>query len=85
LLPNNYNDAASTDFRSITGLENSSAFSLLTEFTTEKYHSRMGVGYFIFWTVGLMILPLIGFLAREWRTFALITALCAAPNLLLVW
>ena len=67
------------------GLENSSAFSLLTEFTTEKYHSRMGIGYFVFWTAGLMILPLIGFLAREWRTFALITALCAIPNVLLAW
>ncbi|XP_028401286.1 solute carrier family 22 member 15-like [Dendronephthya gigantea] len=67
------------------GFINSSAFSLLTEFTTDKYHSWLGIGYFTFYALGLMILPLIGFLAPAWRTFLLITALFAAPVLLLVW
>ncbi|CAB4011186.1 Hypothetical predicted protein [Paramuricea clavata] len=54
---------------------------MLTELTTDKYRSWMGIGSFVFWAVGISILPLIGYLIPAWRMFLLATAITAIPVL----
>jgi hypothetical protein len=58
---------------------------MLTEFTTGKYRSWMGIGSFIFWAVGISIVPLIGYLIPAWRMFLLVTAIAAIPVLFFWW
>ncbi|XP_028401283.1 organic cation transporter protein-like [Dendronephthya gigantea] len=67
------------------GFVNCTFFPLLVEFTTERYRSWMGAGSYVFWGVGISILPLIGFLVPEWRMFLLVTAIFAIPALFLSW
>jgi hypothetical protein len=45
----------------------------------------MGVGSFIFWAVGISIIPLIGYLVPAWRMFLLVTAVAAIPVLINWW
>ena len=58
---------------------------MLTEFTTERYRSWMGAGYFQFWAVATSLLPLIAYLIPAWRTFLLVTAIAAVPVLGIYW
>ncbi|XP_028391580.1 solute carrier family 22 member 16-like isoform X2 [Dendronephthya gigantea] len=67
------------------GFQNCSSYPLMMEYTTAKYRSWLSFVLFTFFTLGVATLPLIAFFAREWRTFALITAACAAPVLVIIW
>ncbi|XP_028401281.1 solute carrier family 22 member 16-like isoform X2 [Dendronephthya gigantea] len=67
------------------GFRNATHFTLLVEFTTERYRSWIGVGSFIFWAVGISVMPLIGFLIPAWRMFLLATAVIAIPVLFIYW
>ncbi|CAB3981466.1 organic cation transporter -like [Paramuricea clavata] len=67
------------------GFRNCTSFPMLTEFTAGKYRSWLGIGSFIFWAVGISILPLIGYLIPAWRMFLLVTAIAAIPVLFYWW
>ena len=67
------------------GFSSSSTFPILMEHTTEKCRSRLAFGFFLFWQLGLVTLPLIGYLVPEWRMFLLTVVVCGVPSLLLVW
>ncbi|XP_028401282.1 solute carrier family 22 member 16-like [Dendronephthya gigantea] len=67
------------------GFANCTGFPLLVEFTSERYRSWMGAGSYVFWAVGISILPLIGFLVVEWRMFLLVTAIISIPVVFSSW
>jgi MFS family permease len=67
------------------GFRNATSFVTLTEFTTEKRRALLGVASFYFWVAALLVLPLIGYLVREWRYFLLVTAFFAIPCLFTWW
>ena len=67
------------------GFRNATSFVTLTEFTTEKHRATIGVASFYFWVAALLMLPLIGYLVREWRYFLLVTAFFAIPCLFAWW
>ena len=68
-----------------TGFRNCGGIPILTEFTTERYRAWVGVGSFLFWTAGISILPLIGYLVPAWRNLLLITAIVGVPALGMYW